>query len=243
MKRRRLLLASVLCMLAVSLSGCGDAIPELTESQEQAVTDYAVDLVLKYDNNYQSRLVELTEEDLARTPAPVLTPTPAPQESEGMDPVEKLPEVSVGETVVSNLTAEEVLEWCGVCELKYEDFQLTASYETSSAEKGYVSVEAAVGNKLLVARFSLNNISAQEQHINMLAMDADFSLNVDNETLKKCQLTLLENDLSTYFGDIPASGSVEVVLIAELAEDLVKDVASLTLNVENEEKIATISLF
>lgn len=241
--RRKLLLASVLCVLMVGLSGCGDAIPELTDSEQQAVTDYAVDLVLKYDQGYQSRLVELTPEEIAETPEPAPTLTPKPVVEEGMKPEDELPETMVGEIVTNHLSAEEVLGWNGMCELKYEDFAITDSYETSSAEQGYVSVEATEGNKLLVARFSLNNISEAEQHINMLAYDADFSLKVDAEAAKKCQITLLENDLSTYFGDIPANDSVEVVLIVEMAEDLVKDVASLTLNVENEEKIAAIQLF
>ena len=244
MKRRKMLLASLLCLLAASFSGCGDAIPELTESEEQAITDYAVDLVLKYDANYQSRLVELTEEDIAETEeAPVPVETPVPEQNVGMRPVEDIPEVQVGETVVSNLSVEEVLGWSGVCELKFEEFQISDSVETSSAQQGYVSVEASEGNKLLVAKFSLDNISAEEQHINMIANNASFSLNVGNGSAKKCQLTLLENDLSTYFGDIPANDSVDVVLIIEMAEDLLKDVASLELNVENEEKIATISLF
>ena len=242
MKRRKTLLASLLCVLAVGVSGCGNAIPELTESEEQAITDYAVDLVLKYDANYQSRLVEISEEDLAEEEEEIVV-TPVPEESAGMDSAEKVPEVPVVEVPVSNLSVEDVLGWNGICELKYHEFQISDSFETNSAEQGYVSVEAADGNKLLVASFSLNNISAEAQHINMIANDADFSLNVGNGSAKKCQLTLLENDLSTYFGDVPANGSVDVVLIVEMAEDLLADVASLTLNVENEEKKATISLF
>lgn len=243
MKRRKMLLASVLCVLVVGVSGCGNAIPELTESQEQAITDYAVDIVLKYDVNYQSRLVELSEEDLAESEEAVVTPGPAPEESVGMDPVEKVPEVSVGEAVTANLSVEEVLGWTDICKLNYKEFQIADSFETDSAEQGYVSVEAAEGNKLLVAGFTLENVSSQEQHINMIANDAKFSLNVGNGSVKRCQVTLLENDLSTYFGDVPANGSADVVLIVEMAEELLQDVASLTLNVENGEKIATIPLF
>lgn len=243
MRRRKMLLASMLVVLTVGMSGCGDAIPEMTESQQQAVTDYAVDLVLKYDKNYQSRLVALTPEELMETPAPVVTPSPAPDQKDEMNGAEKLPETMVGEVIENTLTAEEVLGWSDICELQYEDFQVVDSYETNSAEQGFVSVEASAGNKLVVARFSLNNVSGVEQHINMLAFDAGFGLKVDSEKVKKCQITLLENDLSTYFGDIPVGGSVEVVLVAEMAEDLVKDVSSLDLNVENEEKIATIKLF
>ena len=244
MKRRKTLLASVLCVLAVSISGCGNQIPDMTEEQQQAITDYAVDLVLKYDVNYQSRLVELPEEEVVEQEQ-VVTETPIPTELPGMEPVEQLPEVQVGEngTVATNLSVEEVLGWEGICQLQYQDFSVAASYETNSAAQGYVSVEAADGNKLLVVRFTLSNTSADDQHINMIANDAKFSLVMGGEGAKKCQMTLLENDLSTYFGDVPAGSSVEVVLVAEMAEELLADVASLTLNVENGEKISTIPLF
>ena len=246
MRRRKALLASLICVLAIGVSGCGNAIPELTEAEQQAVTDYAVDLVLKYDVNYQSRLVELSEEDLREDleqEQEAVEETPAPEENEGMEPVESTPEVSIGDEAVSTLSVEEVLGWSGICELSYQSFQIAASYETNSEEQGYVSVEAAQGNQLLVASFSLKNLSSEEQHINMIANDAKFSLNVGGSGSKKCQLTLLENDLSTYFGDVPVNESVDVVLIVEMAEDLLKDVASLSLNVQNGEKIATIPLF
>ncbi|MDE6714798.1 MAG: hypothetical protein K2K20_13820 [Lachnospiraceae bacterium] len=52
--------AFVGAVLMMSLSGCGNAIPDMTEEQQSMVTEYAAQLLLKYDANYQSTI--LTEE-------------------------------------------------------------------------------------------------------------------------------------------------------------------------------------
>ena len=39
------------------LSGCGNAIPELTDIQKDMVTEYAVGTVLKYSANYDDKII------------------------------------------------------------------------------------------------------------------------------------------------------------------------------------------
>ena len=46
--------------LIVSLSGCGNTIPSLSEEQEALVVEYASTAVLKHDANYQGKLVDLS---------------------------------------------------------------------------------------------------------------------------------------------------------------------------------------
>ena len=47
-------------MLTVGLCGCGSQIPDLTDEQRSAISEYAVQLLLKYDTNTESRLVDLS---------------------------------------------------------------------------------------------------------------------------------------------------------------------------------------
>ena len=53
-------------MATTLLSGCGNAIPELTEVQQDMITEYAVGTVLKYSANYDDKIIrkelEKTEE-------------------------------------------------------------------------------------------------------------------------------------------------------------------------------------
>ena len=51
------------------VSACGVSGPELTEEQNAQVVEYAAGLMLKYDENYHSRLEEEIEEEPAEEPA------------------------------------------------------------------------------------------------------------------------------------------------------------------------------
>lgn len=59
----------LLCGLGIAciVTGCGRTV-ELTEEENEIITEYAVGLLLKYDKYYNNHLVELTEEtDTAET--------------------------------------------------------------------------------------------------------------------------------------------------------------------------------
>ncbi|MCM1087931.1 MAG: hypothetical protein NC419_07215, partial [Muribaculaceae bacterium] len=51
----------LLCGIGIAciLTGCGNTMPELTEEENDIITEYAVSLLLKYDKNYNSRLIDL----------------------------------------------------------------------------------------------------------------------------------------------------------------------------------------
>ena len=51
---------AVCCMASalMAVSGCGNAIPDMSEEQGAIVAEYAAGLLLKYDKNYTTRLVE-----------------------------------------------------------------------------------------------------------------------------------------------------------------------------------------
>ena len=60
----------VLCMLvmsAVLLTGCVDAMPDLTREQSGMIAEYAASLLLKYSPNYNYKIV--SEEEVAAAKA------------------------------------------------------------------------------------------------------------------------------------------------------------------------------
>lgn len=244
--KRKSMVAGALCIAAVCLGGCGNQIPDMTEEEQQAITDYAVELVLKYDVGHQSRLVALSADaSAAVTEAPKAEVTPAPEVGEGVEteitetmaPTEVLPEEVLGGTTAEKMSIEEVLDWEGSLKLDYKECTVLTSYDA-----GALSVDAAEGNRLLVATFTLSNPSTQTQRLNMIAGEEKFYLAVGDGAFWKCQMTLLENDLSTFFGEIGAGESREVILIIEGKEELLQDVQALSLKVENGALSATRSL-
>ena len=51
--KKRMMSLLLLGMVGSMLTGCGKAIPEMTEEQHKLVVQYAADVLLKYDKNYQ----------------------------------------------------------------------------------------------------------------------------------------------------------------------------------------------
>ena len=65
--QKKIILFSLLIGLCFVISSCGSAIPEMTESQEQQITQYMADLLLEYDVNYQQAYLSEQEKAEAIT--------------------------------------------------------------------------------------------------------------------------------------------------------------------------------
>ena len=73
-----------LCILGVMMifSGCGGRIPDMTEEEQEAISEYAAGLLLKYNTDQDSRLVDLElleEQEVAKMPEATPEPTEAPE--------------------------------------------------------------------------------------------------------------------------------------------------------------------
>ena len=76
MKKYKVVVIGVL--LGALLSGCG--VPAMSAEDEQRIVNYAANVALKYDGNYQDRLVDLSKYD---TPIPE-APSEEEEENKGM---------------------------------------------------------------------------------------------------------------------------------------------------------------
>ena len=62
MKKKYNLLILIM-LLSFALTGCGNAIPDLSEEETLMVDTYMAELLLKYDENYSTKLLEENEID------------------------------------------------------------------------------------------------------------------------------------------------------------------------------------
>lgn len=60
---KRGIVTALIAILSFSLIGCGDAMPELTDEQDDLIAEYSAMLLLKHSNNYNYRIAD--EEDVA----------------------------------------------------------------------------------------------------------------------------------------------------------------------------------
>lgn len=251
MKNSRIRITAVLFAVAVTLSGCGEALYEMTAEEEAILVNYAAQSVAKFNTYQQDGEVFVRQEILDGEESN--TPAPQPEENPGEEALQEgdteapedvmapdlpldQPEQGQAQPESAGSTMTEALD-LGVISADYVGNEFTKSY----LAEDYFAVDAEPGKKLLVLKYNLVNNSSQALHIDILAMTPSFVAVVNGEQRVPAQTTILLNDLSTYQSDIEAGGTNETVLIFQIPEE-VEDVSSIQLNVTMNGNQYTINL-
>ena len=223
--------------LLVSLSGCGNTIPALSEEQEALVVEYASTAVLKHDANYQGKLVDLStlsnEED---TPEEETTQEPVeeadiPKEPEQMQ--ESQQDVFSAEQAEAEIQAdaEQILGLQDVS-LTYSGYEVDEFYPKNGNEIYFV-MNATPGNNLLVVKFTLRNLLNEEQDIQIQPGTVRVKIIMNGEE-KNALTTMLLNDLATYQGTLGPNEETELVVVGEYPVEDLQVIDSLSVKLKNE---------
>lgn len=247
MRVKRAVLLSLTVMIVLSLSGCGEKFPELTEDEYKQTVEFAVGLLMKYSNNDKEKLtyvdakeVQKEREKEARKAAKdeqkkqeSQTTTTQPTSTVRVEEVvpttdssEDLPE-EPDETDEEEKTTEVssnaiVLSSDQTQEIESDIFLSYQGYSVSStypeSSKSYV-VNADKGKKLLVLRFDLYNASGSTKKINMINQKLLFQILLNGKNLGYSAVTFLPNDLSSYIGEIESKAHESLVILTQISED------------------------
>ena len=241
MKKKKWALFPFVIAIVISLAGCAEnQIPEMTDEQIYDISEYVAFTLMKYDASRRSRLVALTEEDWIEK-EPISTPEPKPEE-EGMKPVVDTPVIDMTTGDGDEEPVETVLALADGLKLIYVGYETTDMYPTDIANS-YFSLFATSGKQLLVLKFQLMNEFNADADVNMLSSDESFTVTVNKEYIRKAFTTMLDNDLATYVGTVPAGQSREVVLIIEVDSTMVNQISTIDIKIQNELKKHTIRVF
>ena len=210
----------LLCGLGIAciVTGCGRTV-ELTEEENEIITEYAVGLLLKYDKYYNNHLVELTEEtDTADTPV--------------VDVAEEEPQAS---------SIEEFYGIEGIG-FQYSGYELQNEYPqvTEDSTELAFAMEATSGMKLLVLKFQVVSLNGVDTELNMMNYGTKVRVSVNGESPKSALSTMLLNDLQTYKGIIGPAGPVELAAVVEVPDGT--NVESLSIILRNDTDKATLVL-
>ncbi len=238
MKRIGALLCGAAVMLTIT--GCGVTVPDLTEEETAIISQYAADVLLKYDKNHGSRLVELPEEEVEEVAETEETPVGEEAQAEEPADVEIIDKTEETEEAVAATTIEG---YYGISDFtfQYTGYEVVNSYP--DMEEGgdvFFSMDATEGTQLLVLKFQATNQSSTEQMLSMLSHGARFRISVNGESSKGALATMLLNDMQTCEQTVEPGGSVELVSIIEIPVDTGID--SIELILRGGEQDATMKL-
>ena len=223
--------------LIVSLSGCGNTIPALSEEQEALVVEYASTAVLKHDANYQGKLVDLStlkneeETPVEETMQATAEETDIPKEPEQMqEPQQDVLSAEQAEAEIQ-ADAEQILGLQDVS-LTYSGYEVDEFYPKNGNEIYFV-MNATPGNNLLVVKFTLRNLLNEEQDIQIQPGTVRVKIIMNGEE-KNALTTMLLNDLATYQGTLGPNEETELVVVGEYPVEDLQVIDSLSVKLKNE---------
>ena len=223
--------------LIVSLNGCGNTIPSLSEEQEALVVEYASTAVLKHDANYQGKLVDLsTLKNEEETPVEETMQAPAeeadiPKEPEQMqEPQQDVFSAEQAEAEIQ-ADAEQILGLQDVS-LTYSGYEVDEFYPKNGNEIYFV-MNATPGNNLLVVKFTLRNLLNEEQDIQIQPGTVRVKIIMNGEE-KNALTTMLLNDLATYQGTLGPNEETQLVVVGEYPVEDLQTIDSLSVKLKNE---------
>lgn len=215
-----------LCSIAaaVLMTGCGSAMPDLTQEETNLISEYAVGVLLKYDKNHSSRLIDTTEYDIVDDEAP----EEIPEEQQPEDTPER-EEVAANDTEVIDISQDEAVvpatieEYYAIQDFtfQYTGYELAQNYPPETSDNNFFfAMDATDGMQLLVLKFVAFNNSTADQTLSMLEHGARFRVSVNGESSKGALATMLLNDMQTYNDVVPAGSGVELVSIIEIPQSM-----------------------
>ena len=244
-RNKNIVCGALLCTMMLSMTACGNEIPDLTEEESQRVGEYAAVTLLKYDANNRSRLVD-PEMVIAK-----LEKEAAREAAKAAQEEEKAEETgNTGTTEVTMPTAQEDItasmeDFFGLPEgvdITYEDYMVADSYPEDGAKDEYFALDASAGKKLLVLRFRLTNGTEQEEKIDLLNTNSRYIITVNDSIRANALTTMLPNDMSTYAETLEPGQDQELVLLLEVNEDVAGAIQAIALHFKNASNEYTIQL-
>lgn len=244
--RRAIKKGTVLIAAAVLLTGCGEEMAPLTESEEAIVIQYSAGTLAKHNSYQQEGMTALypeEEEEQEEEQEPEEKKTESEEkkkkeETDSKDKKEDNKEKDTAQTEESGqLTLSEALAVSGV-EFSYKDYSVSSSYKQGE----YFSLDAAAGNTFLIMNMNITNAGSQAVDCDLLTKQPIFTLKLNQGAGVKNEVTILSNDLSTYVGKLEPGQTDAAVLLFEVPEKTAESISSIQLSVQMNQKTNQIKL-
>ena len=243
-RKKSVVCGALLCAMTLTMTACGNEIPDLTEEESQRVGEYAAVTLLKYDANNRSRLVD---PDIVIAKLEKEAAKEARRQENAQ--TEEQPAGTTASEIETPAAQEDITtsleDFFGLAEgvtLTYEDYQIADSYPEDGSTDEFFALDASAGKKLLVLRFALTNGSDQEESIDFLNTSSRYIITVNDSTRGNALTTMLPNDMSTYAETLAPGETQELVLLLEVNEDVAGAIQSISLRLKNASNEYTIQL-
>ena len=204
MRRTRIKMMAAVMAATMLLGGCGDALYDLTDDEENVIVNYAAHIVTKYNTYQREGLTYVSPEEPEETQEDVTVP---------QTPEAAAPAVSVA--AAGSASLDQLFGADGI-QMTYAGAQLAPGY----MEGDYYEMTPDAGKQYLVLSIDVTNTGADGVGLDVLSVSPKFTVVLNQSVKSTAETTLLDTDFSTYQGTIPAGGSTRLVLVFQVPDDV-----------------------
>lgn len=236
-------------VLLLCLTGCGNAIPDMTEEQNALVTEYAATLLLQYHADYEGKLVDTSKSPEKESLSDAMQVSGKTEQETAQEEDAALGE---GEMTVSasdiqpgnaqnvqesqtQLTIAQVLQLSDF-DISYTGYHVCDTYPDSAAdpEELFFAMKAGAGNKLLVLDLQILNTGSMPATFDTLSMrDLKCKVLINEASEHSVYVTLLENDFLAVSQELNPGEPFEAALVTEIPEEEAQQIQSVKLQLVN----------
>lgn len=224
---------AVIIAAGMLLTGCGEELTTLTESEEAVIVNYSAGTLAKFNKRQQDGLTAVApkEEEAEQEESVVSQEEETKDNQNNQDNQDKADDgqetVEPEEVAEPEVSLTQALGIPGV-EVKYTGYEIRNSYEESTA----LSMVAAEGNTYFVMKYTLTNTGSEEAVCEIVKKKPIFTLSLNGSAAYKNEVTLLSNDLATYSENLAPGATAEAVLVFEVPLEETTEIGSVQADVQ-----------
>ncbi len=218
-----------LALAAVLLAGCGEEMLPLTEDEQAVIVNYSAGTLSKHNKRQQEGLTAVYPQEEEEEPEEEAPEEEAePEEETSEETPEKEPDGGQSqEAAAEETTLTKAIGISGM-EFSYNGYSVSNNYR----EGDYFSMDASAGNTYVILNVNVTNTGDKAAECDLMSQQPVFTLEANGNVSADNQVTMLENDLSTYAGTVEPGQTVAAVLLFEMSEETAGDISTLRLKLQ-----------
>lgn len=225
---------AVIIAAGMLMTGCGDDLKVLTESEEAVIVNYSAGTVAKFNKRQQDGLTVVGQKEEAEEDEDVTSKEESKEEQQTTEDVKEdttqedavQEDTTQAETTQTEQSLSQVLGISGV------EIQYTGQYEVNSNyADGKLNLPKA-GYTYFAMKFTITNTGTEEAVCDILSKAPIFAVSLNGGSSYKNEITALSNDMATYMESLASGASIEGVLVFQVPETDTTDITSIELQVQ-----------
>lgn len=227
MRKKRMKVTAALLLAAITMTGCGTKLYEMTDEEQQLVAEYSAYALSKYNVYQKDGMTSAKEEENT-------------SETEQLETeIESESDTQTGGTSSTTKPASDTQTAAAVSladAIGYKDLNVTYTGVTKTdtyKEGSYYSMEAGKGRNYAVMKFTISNPTGADVDVDLFTNARTYTARFLDGKDYPAEGSFLTYSLTTYQGTLKPQESVDVVLLFKIPEDTACDDVSMSVFKDN----------